>query len=76
MNKSKDGNKKGKTTTTDDTEQPGTKLINIFYEIFLYYISGATRKDWSKPDQVTGNDPTYGKASSSSDARNPDQGKK
>ncbi|CAF0890771.1 unnamed protein product [Adineta steineri] len=37
---------------------------------------GATRKDWSKPDQVINNDPQYGKAGGSPDAHNPDKGKK
>jgi hypothetical protein len=41
----------------------------------LYYIPGTTRKDWSKPNQVVGNDPQYGKGGSSTDANNPNQGK-
>lgn len=37
--------------------------------------SGASRKDWSRPNQVTNNDPSYGKAGKATDMHNPDQGK-
>jgi hypothetical protein len=53
LNKSKGGDKKQRSTSTDDTNQPG-----------------ATRKDWSNPNQVVGNDPQYGKGGS------PSKGKK
>ncbi len=76
LNKSKGGDKKQRSSTPDDTQQPGKEIIANFNQISFDYFSGATRKDWNNPNQVVGNDPQYGTGGSPTGADNPSQGKK